>query len=417
MRCSILGARRTAALAALAALTASACARPASHYVIDATMTSAHRAAAPALSLSEGGEPLAFAGARSAEPPLTLLAGDMHCHVAPPDDPPHVTRGVPETVELAASEGLDFVVLTPHVGALFFQDDDHRAYVRQTLAALRRAVSTAKPTRTRFIVGMEYTDHRFGHVGLGFADLDKVLGDVPASDARARPELFFERYVAHGGVLVVNHPLVTPLESFVSIARADLSWRPFTSEEPFPAEIAAVDRLAQGFEAYNLTATHLRDRYLLGDTEHTIHATTLLLDRAIPARARRMTPVGGSDSHSAHLRATTFVWSRGRSEEAIRDAIVAGRACVRDPAACSLEARAPGRAWLTVGSAIAGVSAVEVRAKGESIDIRLDGARVAEPASGEVVRVAVSPGKCSVLRAIVDEGYSAPIYVNCPFAG
>jgi crossover junction endodeoxyribonuclease RuvC len=31
-----------------------------------------------------------------------LLAGDLHCHISPPDDPPHVTRGVVETVlELA----------------------------------------------------------------------------------------------------------------------------------------------------------------------------------------------------------------------------------------------------------------------------------------------------------------------------
>ena len=46
--------------------------------------------------------------------------------------------------------------------------------------------------------------------------------------------------VAHGGVLVINHPFSTPLKSSFSMARADLSWRPFTSDIQIPEEIAAV---------------------------------------------------------------------------------------------------------------------------------------------------------------------------------
>ena len=50
---------------------------------------------------------------------------------------------------------------------------------------------------------------------------------------------------------------------------------------------------------------------------------------------RRLIPVGGSDSHTHHLRATTFLLSRGRGEAEIRDALVSGRVCVRGPEACS----------------------------------------------------------------------------------
>src|SRR5688500_5654561 len=70
----------------------------------------------------------------AAPPPgsrFLLLAGDMHCHVEPPDHPEHVGRGLTRTLELARDEGLDFVVLTPHVGADLgsgdYADEDARA--------------------------------------------------------------------------------------------------------------------------------------------------------------------------------------------------------------------------------------------------------------------------------------------------
>ncbi|MFS8067527.1 MAG: hypothetical protein ACMG6S_14285 [Byssovorax sp.] len=42
--------------------------------------------------------------------------------------------------------------------------------------------------------------------------------------------------------------------------------------------------------------------------------------------------------------------------------------------------------------------------------------QVAAPVEGRAVSIEVAPDECSVLRATVDGGYSAPIYVNCPFA-
>ncbi len=80
-----------------------------------------------------------------------------------------------------------------------------------------------------------------------------------------------------------------------------------TAEGPFPPEIEALHRLAQGFEAFNLTTTELRDRFLLRDRMLSIRSTLARLDREILAQKRPMFSVGGSDSHGHSLRATTFI--------------------------------------------------------------------------------------------------------------
>jgi hypothetical protein len=364
-------------------------------------------------------------GPPGSAPPYELLAGDLHCHVSPPDDPGDVTRGVSETVALAAEEGLDFVVLTPHLPARFFADPELRARAAAGAAEMRRAFSGKGGTL--FIPGFEYTDHRFGHVGASFADLGKVLDEVPVDVARSRPERFFERWVAGGGLLVVNHPLVTPLDSVFARARGDMSWRPWTSRVEVPPEIAAVGHLAGGFEAYNAAVAQLRDRFLLGDADLSLRGVMARLDREIVASGRRIAPVGGSDSHAGYLRATTFVLAEHRTEAAVRDAILAGRVCVRSPDACSLEVRAPGGRWVGVGGAVergavergaaeGGAAVVEVRARGDRIVVVRDGEAVATPASGRVVQVEVPAGRCALVRARVDEGYSGPVYVNCGFA-
>ena len=216
---------------------------------------------------------------------------------------------------------------------------------------MRRAFAAAGP-RTIFIPGFEYTDPRYGHVGASFADLGQVLADVPLDVARRSPERFFERWVADGGLLVVNHPLVTPLDSVFASARADMSWRPWTSRAPVPTEIQAVHRLATGFEAYNAAVAQLRDRFLLGDVDLSVRGVLGRIDREIVAQGRRIVPVGGSDSHSGYLRATTFVLAERRTAAAVRDALLAGRVCVKSPEACSLEVRAPGGRWAGVGGAI-----------------------------------------------------------------
>ncbi len=401
------------------------CARPATHYVVDAAMSSAHRPEHPAkkasnstlylsntiqLKAEQGGQ--AFP---SAQEGFLLLAGDMHCHINPPDHAPHATRGLSETIELANSEGLDFVVLTPHVGARFFQFDNERAYYSDALARLSRRIEDFKGRKPLFITGFEYTDHVYGHVGASFANLNEVLDALPTAEAVLHPERFFEQYLAHGGVLIVNHPLVVPIDSIIPMARADLSWRPFTSAGPFPPEINAIHKLAEGFEAYNLVATHLRDDLLLGQADHSLLSTFSLLDKEILNEKRRMTPVGGSDSHSGHLRATTFVLSRGKDIPSLREAIVAGRLCVRDPGACSFQARGISGIWQPVGASIEAKDWLDLAASGEDIEFILNGQSAERLPSGGSVRISIESGRCSVVRARVDQGFSAPIYVNCPF--
>jgi hypothetical protein len=392
-----------AACAAAVALCA-ACTR---HDVVDAAVASAHAPARAAPTSSAPGP---------AAPRLAgyeLLWGDMHCHVSPPDDASDVSRDLEQTVELARAEKLDFVVLTPHVPARFFQSDAQRAAVLAGQRRLRARIAEL-PGDVLFVPGFEYTDHAWGHLGVAFGDLEATLAEVSAAEAQRHPARFFERYVARGGLLVVNHPLTTPVDSYVSMARADLSWRPFTAPERRPPEeIRAADELAVGFEAFNLAVTQLRDRWLLGDTEHSLRATLRLLDDKSAARGRRMTPVGGSDSHSQHLRATTFLLAAARTPAALREAVLAGRSCVRDPAACTFEARAAGGPWQPVGAAFEGVREVEVRAHGEDIEVFRAGRAVATPGDGEAVRMRVEPGACTLLRARVGAGFSAPVHVNC----
>ena len=221
--------------------------------------------------------PPAPASPDDAAPRYELLAGDMHTHISPPDSPADVRRGVADTISLAADEGLDFVVLTPHLPARFFADPALRASAAAGAAEMRRAFASA--SRTIFIPGFEYTDFRYGHVGASFADLDQVLADVPLEVARKSPERFFERWVADGGLLVANHPLVTPLHSMFASARADMSWRPWTSRLGVPPEIQAVSRLLFGYEAYNAAVAQLRDRFLLGDVDLSVRGVLERMDR------------------------------------------------------------------------------------------------------------------------------------------
>src|SRR5687768_13805790 len=86
------------------------------HGAVDFAMTSAYRS-----------PPLRLIG--ESEQSLELLAGDFHCHVSPPDGPSHVARGLQATIDLANRERLDFVVLTPHVRARFYQFAEGRESV------------------------------------------------------------------------------------------------------------------------------------------------------------------------------------------------------------------------------------------------------------------------------------------------
>jgi hypothetical protein len=394
-------------LAALLALPLPACTSVArEHFVVDSlVMPTAYRPP-PAAALESGATR------------YQVLAGDLHCHVSPPDSPGHVTRDLADTLDLAKKERLDFVVLTPHVWARFFLDDSLRASTVASQRELRAEI--ARGTDGVVVIpGLVYTDGQYGHAGLAFADVERVLDEVPTAVAREHPERFFERWVADGGVVVVNHPLLLPIRSSFSFARENLSWRPWTlrgtEHAPFPPEIQAIDRLAFGFEVYNLAVTELRDRHLVGYTDRTLLESMQRLDSEIVERHRRMTPVGGSDSHSHSLRATTFVLATARTPEAIREGLAAGRVCVRSPEACSFEARRPGGSWVGVGGALAASDSIEVRARGGNASFVVDGEAAARALGGETASVTLERDRCHVVRAVVGAGLSAPVYEGCGF--
>ncbi len=347
----------------------------------------------------------------------TIIAGDLHCHVLPPDAPYHVSRELPEVLSLAKDESLDFVVLTPHVPARFFMDDELRGWVLRTQQDLRARIARLAPSLV-VIPGFEYTDPRYGHLGLAFADPSEVLQGLSAEDASATPERFFELWVARGGIVTINHPVNRPLPAspFHELA-SDLSWRGFAGG-PVPPEIAWVSSHAQTLETFNTTVTELRDLFVVGEEDRSLREAAHLADHVARTQRRRFAAVGGSDSHGHWLRATTFVLANERSAQGIRDALVAARTCVRAPEACTLEVRPAGGTWAGVGDAITTLSPepttrFEGRATGDDVTFLVNGAIAGTATSGTVATFPVPNGRCAIVRAIVGRSWSSGIYVNC----
>lgn len=345
-----------------------------------------------------------------------ILAGDLHCHVLPPDAAHHVSRELPEVLTRAEEEALDFVVLTPHVPARFFMDDEMRGWVLRTQSDLRARIARLRPSLV-VIPGFEYTDHHYGHVGVAFADPSDVLASLSAEDARAAPERFFELWVARGGLLTINHPVNRPLvgSPFHELAY-DLSWRGF-SGRPVPREVAWITEHAQTLETFNSTVTELRDLFVVGEEDRSLREAAHLADRVAREQRRRFAAVGGSDSHGHWLRATTFVLATERSAAGLHEALTSARTCVRGPEACTLEVRPAGGAWQGVGDAIhvrpEGAATFEGRATGDDVTFVVDGAIVARASSGGVASFPVPTDRCSVIRAMVGRSWSSGIYVNC----
>src|SRR5687768_7182626 len=88
--------------------------------------------------------------------PRRWFAGDVHMHVAPPDDPTDVTMNVHAIAAAARTNGLDFVVLTPHLWGSRWGD----AFRAEWRTLARDAAAIAKPA---MIPGVEWGDGD-GHV-------------------------------------------------------------------------------------------------------------------------------------------------------------------------------------------------------------------------------------------------------------
>jgi hypothetical protein len=151
---------------------------------------------------------------------------------------------------------------------------------------------------------------------------------------------------------------------------------------------------------------------LLDDEMFSLNRVLRVVDHEGEGHGRWLAPVGGSDSHGHYERATTFVLASERTERGVRDAIVAGRVCVRSPEACTFEARIPDGEWVGIGGSIRGARALELRAEGGEVVVFVDGRAVTSGRSNDVLHVDVPP-RCTSVRAKVTDGFSAPIRVNC----
>src|SRR3954470_6109748 len=120
--------------------TAAAC----RHAAMDLAMTSAYRPAEVERARFRNTGP-GVAGADEVTARFQILAGDFHCHVSPPDWDQEANRDLAETVVLARQEHLDFVVLTPHVGARFFLSEIYRREELAALADLRDQIARLGP--------------------------------------------------------------------------------------------------------------------------------------------------------------------------------------------------------------------------------------------------------------------------------
>lgn len=370
---------------------------------IDARMLAAYR-------------PAARASTKTAALPYVLLAGDLHCHVSPPDDRDHVSRDLAQTLELARAEGLDFIVLTPHIWTPYLKAPGYRERILAGHRWLTTELSRVNLGGVLAAAGAESTDDSWGHVGMAFGDFERALREMTDAEVDTNLGAFFQRYVDSGGLLTLNHPLAKPEGLPARVFGVDVTWRPFTLPGvEYPSQIRVADRLAIGVEAYNLGVSELRDFLAFGDRETSIREVLSLLDREIVHRQRRLVPVGGSDSHGFFLRPVLFVLAKERTLAGVHEAIAAGRTCVRDSAACSLVARKPGGAWQPVGSAISSTDSVEVRISADGTLYR-GGSEQGRLRQDEIRSVPTPRSACALLRVAVGGGYSAPIYVNCPFA-
>lgn len=351
-------------------------------------------------------------------PGYRLLAGDLHCHISPPDVGYHASRGLADTVRLARAEGIDFVGLTPHVWTHLLGDPSERAALVAGQRELRSLLARTDTQGVLFTVGAESTDDTWGHVGMLFGDVEQALSGVTDAEVATDLSGFFDRHVRSGGLLFIHHPLLQPIRIPLPGFGLDISWRPFTAPGVTPPpHITTVTRLAAGIEADNLLVSALRDRIAFrGDDRRSLRDVLALLDREIVRGGRRMVPVGGSDSHSYYSRGLTYVLARERSLASIREAMLEGRVCVRDPRACALEARRPGGEFAPLGASFASVDEIEVRVPGADAEVLRNGAPVARLAPGEIGRVATPRGECSLVRVVAGGGHSAPVYANCAFA-
>ncbi|HNN92236.1 MAG TPA: hypothetical protein PKI03_08210 [Pseudomonadota bacterium] len=353
-------------------------------------------------------------------PALKLWAGDANFQL--PEGDFKASLDLPKVLETIKKSGLDFVFFNPAVKSRFYDDQSTLDNTVQRWREMRQFLETIPDPKPLFLPGLQVVDKNNGTVSLLFLDLPTMTVDLKSKNFRQSPQLFFYSAKAFGALLFIDTPFATPVKVPVEgpdrFTSVDRSWRPITdgARDPktFPPEIAAAEELAYGMEAYSIPVSVWRDQYGLDDPLFSLHATMRRMDDEILRRKRRMVPIAGSDSRQGkHLHPTMFIAAPSRTPQALREGLLRGRVCIRSPEPCAV------RVYVDDEGLPQGVGA-SLRAK-QRIELRWQG-------EGEVIRNGESYGafdgratvpaesQCTVLRLVVDGGYSAPIYVNCPFA-
>lgn len=255
------------------------------------------------------------------------FAGDVHMHVAPPDDPNDVVLSVKEIAEVAARAGMDFVVLTPHL----WESRWGSAFRRQWKQLADHAAAIAEPT---MIPGVEYSD-RDGHFTVTGVDIAALRGSK-----------FLRAADAAGAYISANHPFAVPTRiPGLRVSHFDMSYRPWSARR---AGFVAID----GAEVFNAPLALANLVSTPGGRTGEARAWTEL-DRVVHEEKRRVTAVGGTDNHKLNVSATTWVLALDASAGAILDALVHGATCVGGPEAGSFRAKSDiDDTWVRIGESV-----------------------------------------------------------------
>lgn len=316
--------------------------------------------------------------------PRRWLAGDLHMHVMPPDEPHEVQMSLFEIASVARSAELDFIVLTPHL----YANQRGEAYDD----AWREMAELARMTFSPLLIpGIEWSTP-VGHFTIAGVDPSDLGDDVLVSAREA------------GAFISVNHPFAVPTRiGNIAASHSDLSYRAWTDH----AEDTSA--LLDGAEVWNvplgLANLISRPGGKTGEQQ-----TWTALDKLVREQRRRVTAVGGTDNHEGTIFATTWVLATDVTETAILDALRAGATCVGGVEAGSFKARPADGAWVEIGGIVRTFGSVLLAWDGVA-RLFIDEVDQGEHLGGFVhatdgvlhtYRIAIGPSRCGFIYANLD---------------
>ncbi len=329
----------------------------------------------------------------SAEAAERWIPGDLHAHVSPPDTPDAVTLDAAAVARLAHDNGLEFVILTPHLWPKIWNNAESRA--RFVKGHREMAVAARAEKGVTLIPGVEFGVPGVGHFGVSGFDLDAIPTDGD----------FLPAARAHGAFIVLNHPFAVPTHiPGIKESDWDASYRPWTQGGPGFSDVDAVEVWNVPLSLANLVS---RPGGKSGEERAFIAA-----DERARKEHRPVVVVGGSDNHKTRLMPpTTWVLAPDTSEASILAALRAGKTCVGGPEAGSLTARGdldPADRWVPIGGRVTAARSIQIQFSGEA-QIFVDGVDRGIHASPFEIAADRSP---HTVRIVVGKSRSGFIYAN-----